>query len=339
MNQTQQESDVQQGTGFTLDPRVLELVVCPRDRTTLRLSASSLICEIDHRYGVVDGIPILLLEEKPQTHIEGTRSLEAAAGKVSGDFVSNPDSAQVHPWVNREIAATNGMLFRSVIGKLTEYPIPELRLPPGEGRVFLEVGCSWGRWCVAAARAGYQPIGIDPSLKGVRTARDVACQLGIDALFMVADGRHLPFRDQFFDQVFSYSVLQHLAKEDVRLVLQDIRRVLRIGGSALVQMANAFGMRSLYHQARRGFRKTRGFEVRYWSLPELQTAFAELIGPSEVLVDGYLTLNPQLSEARLLPLRYRTVVYFSEVLRQLSKVFGPLKYVADSLYVLARREL
>ena len=30
-----------------------------------------------------------------------------------------------------------------------EYPIPELRLPPGDGRSFLEVGCNWGRWCVA----------------------------------------------------------------------------------------------------------------------------------------------------------------------------------------------
>ena len=92
------------------------------------------------------------------------------------------------------------------------------------------------------------PVGIDPSLNGVLAARRVTQQLGIDACFAVADGRYLPFRTGTFDQVFSYSVLQHLSKPDVCEILTDVARVLRPGGRSLIQMANMFGVRCLYHQ-------------------------------------------------------------------------------------------
>ena len=86
----------------------------------------------------------------------------------------------------------------------------------------------------------------------------------------MADGRFLPFPDGSFSRVFSYSVLQHLSKENVQIVLPEIRRVLKTGGEAMVQLPNVFGLRSLYHEIRRGFRETRDFEVRYWTIPELK---------------------------------------------------------------------
>jgi SAM-dependent methyltransferase len=246
---------------------------------------------------------------------------------------ATPTGLAVDPWVNEWIAATNGMLYLPVQGKLTEYPIPAIRLPHGNGQLLLEIGCSWGRWCIAAARAGYRPFGIDPSLNGVLAARRVTQQLGIDACFAVADGRYLPFRDGTFDQVFSYSVLQHLSKEDVGEILADVGRVLRLGGRSLIQMANMFGVRCFYHQARRGFRATRGFEVRYWSPRELKETFARLIGPSKLSIDGFFSLDPQLSDLRFLPARYQAIVYVSEMLRQLGAALPALKLFADSLYV------
>jgi ubiquinone/menaquinone biosynthesis C-methylase UbiE len=71
-------------------------------------------------------------------------------------------------------------------------------MPSGNGASFLEIGCSWRRWSTAAARAGYRLVGIDPSLKGIRAAQRVARQLGIEAIYLVADGRFLPFRKESF---------------------------------------------------------------------------------------------------------------------------------------------
>src|SRR5207245_78376 len=67
-----------------------------------------------------------------------------------------------------------------------------------------------------------------------------------------------------FSVVSSYSVLQHFEKADATRALSEARRVLVEGGIAHVQMANRYGVRSLYHQAARGFRQPTDFEVRYW---------------------------------------------------------------------------
>jgi SAM-dependent methyltransferase len=315
-----------------------ELLVCPRDKQDLRREGTHLVCGRGHRYAVIEGVPVLLVSEAEQTHIEGARALAVAeSGDASSLAQFNVGEGEIDPFVRGTIGATNGGLYQHLVGTLTEYPIPRLRLPAGENRSFLEVGCNWGRWCIAAARRGYRPIGIDPSLKSIRAANRVARQLGIHANYVVADGRYLPFRDRSFDQVFSYSVLQHLSKENVRTALSDVRRALRPGGTALVQMPNVFGVRCLYHQIRRGFREARDFEVRYWRPAELLAAFTEKIGPSKLSVDGYFSLNVQPSDLRLLLPRYRAVVHASESLRWMSGRIPVLTNAADSLYITSQR--
>jgi SAM-dependent methyltransferase/uncharacterized protein YbaR (Trm112 family) len=315
-----------------------DLFVCPRDKGDLREENASLVCAQGHRYAVIEDIPILLVSDAKQTHIEGDRALLVAE---SGDASVLPkieiQAGGIDPFVQNSIAATNGGLYLHLVGNLTEYPIPRLRLPEGQGRAFLEVGCNWGRWCIAAARLGYRTVGIDPSLKSIRAAKRVARQLGIDATYAVADGRYLPFREQSFDQVFSYSVLQHLSRENTLTTLDEIKRALRVGGSALIQMPNVFGIRCLYHQARRGFREARDFEVRYWRPHQLLAAFGEKIGPSQLSVDGYFSLNVQPNDIHLLPARYRALVHSSEALRAMSESIPLLANVADSLYISSQR--
>jgi SAM-dependent methyltransferase/uncharacterized protein YbaR (Trm112 family) len=321
-----------------VDSELLSLIVCPRDKQPLAQESDWLVCASAHRYRVIEGIPILLVSEVQQTHIEGNRSLDVAE---AGDCAQLPqfqvDPADIDPFVKAAIGATNGSLYQHLVGNLKEYPIPDLRLPPGNGRRFLEIGCSWGRWCLAAARLGYQPVGIDPSLKGIRAARRVSRQLGIQALYLVADGRYLPFRNETFDQIFSYSVLQHLSKENVRAVLPEIRRVLSSNGTLQVQLPNVFGVRCFYHQLRRGFREARDFDVRYWTIPELRRTFSDGIGPPTIEVDGFFSLNAQVSDLRLFPRRYQAIVLASEFLRAVSHRLPPFKFLADSLYVTASK--
>jgi|SRR5579859_305693 len=320
------------------DEELLQLVVCPRDKHDLRRESDWLVCPSGHRYRILDGIPILLISEAEQTHHEGTSALAASEQSEAPTQPELPlKPGEIDPFVKEMIGATNGSLYQHLVGKLTEYPVPELRLPAGEGRRFLEIGCHWGRWCLAAARSGYRPVGIDPSLKGIRAARRVARQLGVEVSYLVADGRYLPFRDSAFDDVFSYSVLQHLSKENAGLVLAETHRVLIMDGHCLVQMPNVFGVRCLYHQARRAFREARGFEVRYWTIPELRRMFANTVGPASVAVDGYFSLNPQVSDLRLFPWRYKLLVLLSHALQRVSLRAPALAYFADSLYVSATK--
>ena len=300
-------------------------LVCPRDRTALRDGA----CEQGHEYEVVDGIPVLLVDEDEPTH--------AACGRI--EQLPPPPKDGVDPFVQEVIGATCGRLYEHLIADLPEYPIPELRLPPGEGRSFLELGSNWGRWCVAATRRGYAATGIDPSLKGVQAARRVAEQLGVEAEYVVGDARHLPFPDASFDVVFSYSVFQHFSKRDALAAFDELGRVLKPGGTSLIQIANVYGARSLWNQAReRRFREPRTlFDVRYWSPRELRGELERRVGPTELVADGFLTLNPQPTDLALLPGRYRAVVRTSEALRAVSDRVKPLVYAADSLYARSTR--
>ena len=320
-----------------LDPWFLDNLVCPRDQQSLRFVQDHLVCPEGHRYPVVQGIPVMVLNDVPQTHHYAVQSLDLAINPTKITEHAHAPVNNIDPFVQEEIGKTNGIMFQSVIGKLQEYPIPQLRLPDGRGQLLLDIGCNWGRWCIAAGRKGYHPVGIDPSLEAVLAATRVAKQLGIQARFVVGDARYLPFRDELFDIVFSYSVLQHFAKQDVVITLNSTKRILQNSGISFIQMLNSLGLRSLYNQVRRGPRSPERFEVRYWHPTELVTAFNNHLGPSRVIIDGFFSANAQLSEATILPPYLRIVIYTSEFLRQLSGESSLMTHVADSLYVISKK--
>lgn len=233
------------------------------------------------------------------------------------------------------IGATNGVMYKHLIGKLDSYPIPELRLPAGNGQSFLDLGCNWGRWSIAAAEKGYIAIGIDPSLGAIMAAKRVSDSLGRSIKYLVADARYLPFHENSVDIVFSYSVLQHLSRQDARLALSEVGRVLKTGGTSLIQAPTLFGLRCIYHQARRRFREAQGFEVRYWSIPDLKRLFASTVGSAEISVDCYFGIGLQKTDSELMPIALKLVLAGSEMLRSLSRYVPFIKYVADSVYVKA----
>jgi SAM-dependent methyltransferase/uncharacterized protein YbaR (Trm112 family) len=337
-----------------IDNWYLENLICPKTKTRLSYSNNQLTSTSGDTYPVVDGVPVMLLDRVEQTIELAKNSIEYSRTN-SGDRlyintlgISDSEKEQLREYVSQQqniadpvvdpvvqflVGATNGILYKDTIANLHEYPIPELRLPDGNEQLFLDIGCSWGRWCVAAARKNYHVIGIDPSLGAVLAAKRVAHQLGLNIRFVVGDARYLPFKNEIFDLVFSYSVLQHFSKSVAKSALQSIKTALRQGGQSFIQMPNCFGIRSLQHQIKRGFSEGSGFDVRYWTPQDLQKTFTNVIGESTLTIDGFFGLGIQKSDIHLLPKKYKAVVNSSEVLRKVSKYFPPLKYLADSLYI------
>jgi SAM-dependent methyltransferase len=319
-------------------------LACPVDHSPLRQEGSWLISQTGHRYPIVNGIPVLLRSDVEHTAWWAQKSLDdalaIAEGRTAAPAVPQPaGDYAIDPWVQEIVAATCGNLYKPLIGRLHRYPIPDLRLPPARGDTFLELGCNWGRWLIAAAQKGYTPVGVDPSLEAVLSAQRVAAQLGLEVGLVVADARYLPFCSDSVDVVFSYSVLQHFSKANAVLAIHETGRVLCPGGQALVQMPNRYGVRSLYNQARRGFAEGSEFDVRYWTASELQQVFSKAIpGATSVSVDGYFGLGIQAADKPLLPRRYRIVVSSSEVLRKMSHSLPFMISAADSLYIQTVKE-
>ncbi len=311
-------------------------LVCPRDKRKLEFSENQLICPEKHIYPVYDDIPVMLVDDVEVTHDYINRTLEKIAntdGAAAENNGSLNGSDKIDEYVQGEVPYTSGTMYFSVQHKLTRYPIPHTRLWQGNGERLLDIGCNWGRWSIAAARKGFKPVGIDPSLDAVLAARRVSRQLKADTTFVVGDARFLPFADDAFDTVFSYGVFQHFSKENVRISLDEVVRVLKPGGKTLVQMPNKYGVRQYYNYRRRGFTEGEGFDVRYWTPSELLETFEKKIGATKMTTDCYFGLGIQPSDVDLLPPHFKAVVYSSEILRKISGVIKPLMKVADSVYL------
>ncbi len=314
---------------------LLDHLVCPRENLKLEVRNKNLICPDGHVFPIYEEIPILLLDDAEITHDYINQTLKRVSQPRTPDNLGIDllKSNEIDEFVQGEVPYTSGNLYFAAQNKLSRYPIPNIRLSVGNGERLLDIGCNWGRWSIAAAQKGYKPIGIDPSLDAVLAARRVSKQLGVETNFVVGDARFLPFAPDSFDTVFSYGVFQHFSKENVRISLDEVVRVLKPLGKTLFQMPNKFGIRQYQQHRRRGYTEGEGFEIRYWTPAELMDTFENKFGDTIMTADCYFGLGIQTDDVDLLPLKYKAVVYSSEMLRKLSGVIKPLTKVADSVYL------
>jgi ubiquinone/menaquinone biosynthesis C-methylase UbiE len=103
-----------------------------------------------------------------------------------------------------------------------------------EGLDVLEVGCGLATDGVNFARAGARYTGIDLTEASIALAQKRFEIEGLSATLRVADAEALPFADASFDLAYSHGVLHHTP--DTQRAIDEIRRVLRPGGTAMVML-------------------------------------------------------------------------------------------------------
>jgi SAM-dependent methyltransferase len=304
------------------------ILSCPFDRSDLRQVDGRLDCGQGHSFEIEQSVPVLAImprrEPKPRN---------------MGPCIAEPSSL-VDPFVNDWIVNTNGNLYWRVRGHLPSYPIPRWPFEAGRARVLVDLGCGWGRWCISASHAGYVPIGVDIHLDAVQAARRVSLNSGSPGTFLCSEIDALPLRDATVDLVFSYSVLQHIERDKVRRVLAESWRVLKPGGTIVIQLPNAFGPFNILRQIRRGFREARidSFEMRYWSPRQIRDLFRDShFDEVKLSADGFFSQNAQISDLHLMSIFRKLVVLASYAMSRVANIFSPLRLTADSLWVISRK--
>ncbi len=242
------------------------------------------------------------------------------------------------PWiVQQQIAATNGIHFLNTIGTLSEYPIPEIPVPHASksGELLLDIGNGWGRWLVAAANKDYIPVGIDIRLEFCETARKVLEANGKNGYSVVADLQNLPFLNNVFNVVWSFSVIQHTHLDRFTRCLSHVERILADNAYCYLEFPNRNGIRNRFGPASKpNSSDFDSWDVRYYTPEEYEKIF-------RVFFDNYKYYNHSVLGIGILPgdakyakgLKNKAIIGASRALSNLAELIPPMKSIADSIYI------
>ncbi len=108
------------------------------------------------------------------------------------------------------------------------------RLPPGAP--VLDAGCGRGRHTLFLAQNGLAVHGCDLSSAAIAIARERLREAGTRADLVVADLRHLPYREATFVGALCVHVLPYHRWHDMLQVARELGRVLAPGGRLYVDL-------------------------------------------------------------------------------------------------------
>jgi len=103
------------------------------------------------------------------------------------------------------------------------------------GQVFLDVGCGQGLYTARISKTyGCRGVGLDASAKSIAYANRHFKNKKLK--FIKGEATNLPFPDNYFDQVLSFDMLEHINKQ--KKGLEEMVRVLKKGGKLLIYTLN-----------------------------------------------------------------------------------------------------
>lgn len=144
---------------------------------------------------------------------------------------------------------------------------------PEKGRI-LDAGSGNGRHLLPLSNF-YNCVGIDVSLKALSASKESLAKRQRQAHHVASSITDIPFRDNSFDAIICYGVLQHLLENERNIAVAEFKRILRPGGIVFLEV---FGREDMRYGGKDvepdTFVRQSGIIYHYFTKEELEELFS-----------------------------------------------------------------
>ncbi|MFA7408222.1 MAG: methyltransferase domain-containing protein [Anaerolineaceae bacterium] len=119
------------------------------------------------------------------------------------------------------------------------------KINPIPGKLLIDVSCGRGKLGTFARKKGMRVIGLDFSLSAVRVAQQNDPELNL----IISDGEQIALKGQCADYVAHIGNLEHY--QNPSLGVQEVARILKPGGTAIILLPNGFSIAGNVQHIRR----------------------------------------------------------------------------------------
>jgi len=110
----------------------------------------------------------------------------------------------------------------------------------------LDLGCGSGRHTVYLAKHGFDVYGIDVAPRGIKITNNWLKKEYLGAKLKCGDiYKKLPYPDSFFDALISTQTLNHNRIENIRKLIKEIERVLKLKGFIFITVSRKRPLKEL----------------------------------------------------------------------------------------------
>jgi len=107
----------------------------------------------------------------------------------------------------------------------------------------LDAGCGSGKYSLPLKMRGFDVVGMDVSFKALQMLRESSIARELDIEMLAGNVFQLPFREDSFDIIWCYGVLQHLLSAEREIAIREFRRILKGEGILFIEVFGKEDMR------------------------------------------------------------------------------------------------
>ncbi|RCW44127.1 MULTISPECIES: class I SAM-dependent methyltransferase [unclassified Halanaerobium] len=176
-----------------------------------------------------------------------------------------------------------------------EYKCLKRHIGECEGKKIIELGCGTGYFLRRFAVRAEEVVGFDITEKMLKSGKELAEAEGIEIEFIKGDvTKKLPFPDNYFDIVYSNSMIEFIDEDKIEEVSKEMWRILKKSGKLVIGVLNKESTWAYKRKAESLEKESIFSEGKFYTWEELESLLSKY---GDVEMESTLFVPPYFKKA------------------------------------------